>query len=118
MDFPKINKWKFAFEWCVSTYFGLIRLYKYSSDWDKELNELIDNYWQSAHINYCTIQLEEQEVWVANAYYGYGNKYGNGKEKQRPSMKTMYRLASLHEYLKEKESQEKVVNRLKGIDNV
>ena len=115
-DFPKMSKWKFAVAWCLSTWFGLIRLYKYSADWDKELNRLLDNHWQTARTELCMVVLNETEVWIANAYYGYGNHYRQTgiKGSHRPSIKTMYRLASLYEYLKAQESANQVVERLKG----
>jgi hypothetical protein len=111
-----MSKWKFAVAWCLSTWFGLIRLYKYSADWDKELNRLLDNHWQTARTELHTVMLGDQEVWTSNAFYAYGNKYGfpGGKGMYRPSIKTMWRLESLRRYLVEKESVDKVVARLNG----
>jgi len=119
-DFPKMSKWKFAVSWCLSTWFGLIRLYKYSDDWDKELNELIDQRWGIANLGFHTVMFGDREIWTANAFYGYGNDYGQrgnrawGKGMYRPSIKTMWRLESLRRYLVEKESADKVVARLNG----
>ena len=118
-EYPKMNKWLFAFLYIQSTSCGLIRLYKYSAEWDKELNELLDQSWHIARLETCTIVFGEREVWVANRFYGYGNDYGwrhkrQGKGDFRPSIKTMWRLESLRLYLVEKEAADAVVARLKG----
>lgn len=119
-DFPKMSKWKFAASWCLSTWFGLIRLYKYNADWDKELNELLDQRWGIASLGFHTVLFGDREVWTANAFYGYGNDYGRsgghkwGKGMYRPSIKTMWRLESLRRYLAREESADKVVARLNG----
>jgi hypothetical protein len=119
-DFPKMSKWKFAVAWCLSTWFGLIRLYKYNADWDKELNRLLDNHWQTARTELHTVMLSDLEVWTANAFYGYGNNYGRlgdrrwGKGMYRPSIKTMWRLESLRRYLVEQEAADTIVARLNG----
>lgn len=118
-EYPKMSKWRFALAYCTSTWFGLIRLYKYSAEWDKQLNELLDQSWHIARLELCTVVFGEREVWVANPFYGYGNDYRwrhkrEGKGDSRPSIKTMWRLESLRLYLVEKEAADAVVARLKG----
>jgi hypothetical protein len=119
-----MSKWKFAVSWCLSTSFGLIQLYKYNAEWDKELNLLLDLSWRIASTRFCTIQFGEREVWTANAFYAYGVSRDLGNKSYdrarqgiyRPSIKTMWRLESLRRYLVEKESADKVIDRLKGTD--
>jgi hypothetical protein len=121
MNYPKMSKWAFGRKWCTSTFFGIVRLYKYNKAWDRELNRLLDEHWQTAKLEYCVLTLGEAQVWIENKYYAYGRLYSSKdwrdmSTSRRPSIKTMWRLASLEQELTIESERERVVKRLKGTE--
>lgn len=88
---------KYYLEWAFSTQFGLISQNKYCPIWDAKLNELLDKYSDTAKLNTYRLRLGDNEIWISNRFYSYGDLMG---EKTRPSVKTMIRLARLEDHLR------------------
>lgn len=77
---------------------------RFSAGWDSELNRLMDsdpNPEIGRHTAKFRIDGSEYEVWIANRYYSYGHIYRvDGVEapkamRNRPSLRTMLRLAAI-----------------------
>jgi hypothetical protein len=62
----------------------------YNEIWDRELNNLLDNYKLKDIDNY-TATLNGVEIWIGNYPYAYGTVHTNGHY-GRPSRSTIYRL--------------------------
>ena len=88
---------KYYLEWAYCTWFGLISLKEYCPTWDAKLNDLLDRYSDTAELNSYALLLGDNEIWISNRFFSYGNLMG---EKTRPSIKTMIRLAKLEDSLR------------------
>lgn len=89
---------KHYLEWVNSTWFGLFNQMKYCPVWDDKLNELLDNYSDTAKFkNSHVLLLGDNEIWISNRFYAYGCLRD---EDTRPSVKTMFRLARLEDTLR------------------
>ena len=108
----------FYLEWAVSTIFGLCYQEPFGKEWDKKLSDLLDaTPCDEAKLGTYTHQLGNCEVWVGNKYYSYGhlNKYFAGDIRywrddhieQRPSIKTMRKLNTYVESIRETQRKEK-----------
>ncbi|MWN30989.1 MULTISPECIES: hypothetical protein [unclassified Gilliamella] len=96
--------------------FFVSHLNKFNKDWDRKLNEILDDF-EIVESNryYVTLQHngDSYQVWIANYPYGsYTLKAKNGaylsdKEQFRPSIRTQYRFDNLvlNPVLKEMEKQ-------------
>lgn len=62
----------------------------YNEKWDRELNNLLDNY-KLKDIDKYTAVLNGIEIWISNYPYAYGTVHTNGHY-GRPSRSTIYRL--------------------------
>ncbi len=63
----------------------------YNEIWDRELNNLLDNY-KLKDIDKYTATLNGVEIWIGNYPYAYATVYTNGHVYGRPSRLTIYRL--------------------------
>ncbi len=63
----------------------------YNEIWDRELNNLLDNY-KLKDIDKYTATLNGVEIWIGNYPYAYASVYTNGHVYGRPSRWTIYRL--------------------------
>jgi len=63
----------------------------YNEIWDRELNNLLDNY-KLKDIDKYTATLNGVEIWIGNYPYAYATVYTNGHVYGRPSRSTIYRL--------------------------
>lgn len=96
-----MNKLGYYLEWARSTWFGTLYQEKYCPLWDRKLNELLDEYEDTAILGECCIILGSTEVWVSNRFYSYGYVVRvRGLPRRRPSIQTMVRLAILQDSLK------------------
>lgn len=90
---------KYYLEWAFETWFGMISLKEYCPVWDAKLNDLLDKYSDTAELGAHTLFLGDNEIWISNRFYCYGNLMS---EKPRPAIKTMIRLAKLEDSLRGK----------------
>ena len=88
---------KYYLEWVFDTWFGIFSLKDYCPIWDAKLNDLLDKYSDTAKLTSYELRLGDNEIWISNRFYSYGNLVG---EETRPSIKTMIRLARLEDSLK------------------
>ena len=92
-----MNYMTFVIWWLASTWFGLLSQSRYSAEWDRRLNDLIDQHGRTAKVDYYTATLGSVEVWIANELYAFGHEGLNGRRRgykkyDRPSLRTMHRL--------------------------
>jgi len=100
-----MNRLKYYTEWAWDTCFGLFYTpSKYSKEWDKKLNQILDtgDFKFDDHVMYY----KNYEIWTANRFFSYGSLFSKNRrwvrEKYRPKVSTMVRLAMLQdEWVKE-----------------
>ncbi|MNQ49180.1 hypothetical protein D3C85_630810 [compost metagenome] len=69
---------------------------RYSKEWDRKLNQLLDEFEIKPAGSYC-VDIGGYVVWTANRYYAYATPYAGGFPDRRPSIKTMIRLNDMVE---------------------
>lgn len=96
---------KYYIEWAVSTWFGLLYTpSKYSKEWGKKLNQILDT--GDFKFDEYVMYYKNYEVWICGRFYAYGYLLSKDgiwvREKYRPKVSTMVRLAMLQdEWIKE-----------------
>lgn len=93
--------------------------YRYSKEWDEELNRLLDierpilDKPNSIDGKYYWLYLRDTIVWIQNYPYGFGLELDENKDtiKVRPSKKTILRLKKVVDVLKNKERFKKRITR-------
>lgn len=93
--------------------------YRYSKEWDEELNRLLDierpilDKPNSLDGKYYWLYLGDTIVWIQNYPYGFGLELDENKNtiKVRPSKKTILRLKKVVDVLKNKERFKKRITR-------
>ena len=84
----------------------------YNKDWDKKLNELLDEYGSNVVVSRYCATLGEYDVWIANKWYAYGNAYMKNsvsvgrRYEFRPKFRTMLRLDKTVRYVSKDEVKE------------
>lgn len=106
---------KYYLEWAFGTWFGIISLKDYCPIWDAKLNDLLDKYSDTAELNSYELRLGDNEIWISNRFYSYGNLIG---EETRPSVKTMIRLAKLEDALREVIKETQRLNYLEKMEKI
>ena len=95
-----MNKLKYYINWAWDTWFGLLyNSSKYSKEWDEKLNQILDT--GDFKFDEHTMYYKNYEVWTSNRFYSYGYLFSKDrrwlKERYRPKVSTMVRLAMLQD---------------------
>ena len=110
---------KYYTSWALNTWFGILHQQKYSAEWDKKLNELLDRE-DECKIGEYTLTIGDCEIWVANRWYSYGWLRRAGENivnlEYRPSVKTMVRLAKLEDKLRRESELAELTNAINMIE--
>lgn len=113
---------KFYLMWAGSSWFGLLHGYKYCPIWNEVLGRLLDKHSAEAEVDSYTVTLGDVEVWVSNAFYGYGYLWDGLKEdnRRRPSLLNMYRLWLIQDSdraLKARKAKEEYARKMREVAN-